>query len=193
MNISNMEIAGEKILARTILEHATDFEWSLQGMGMLRMHLNYHCRLHVWDSRFRVPGVSMIHDHLQWGLHSTVIAGYLTNLQYVERSDGKPYMYAVLKPGVGCHFKSEPKQTFLTALRPISYTECGYYQQEPNEIHETAAMDGTVTLMRKMPTNDESARVFWPAGEEWGSAEPRPATKLEVQNITGYALERWFK
>lgn len=180
-----------KELAHAILMNAHAFEWSLQGMGMLRLHLPNDCRLHVWDSRFRVPNVSMVHDHLQWGLHSTIVAGRLTNHRYIV-GDGEPHLYATLKPGYGCFFKHDPKPVGLVALEPDLYVAGQSYSQQPNEIHRTEAEDGTVTFMRKTPTNDESARVFWPAGEQWVSAEPRRATADEVATITGRALRRWF-
>lgn len=64
--------------------------------------------------------------------------------------------------------------------------------QTPSEIHETDAQDGTVTLMQKTPTGDDSARVFWEIGTGWGSAEPRKATPEEVLDITQNALKLWF-
>ena len=181
-----------KTLARAILGNAGAYEWSLQGMGMLRLHLPDNYRLHVWDSRYRVPGVSMIHDHLQWGLHSTIVAGRLTNLRYAEGPHGRDFMYATLKPGYGCYFKHDPLRIVLDELTPVAYEEGDSYCQQPAHIHATDAADGTVTLMRKTPTNDESARVFWPAGTKWGSAEPRRATPEEVEAITSHALLRWF-
>ena len=180
-----------KELAQMILMNASAFEWSLQGMGMLRLHMPNDTRLHVWDSRYRAPGASMIHDHLQWGLHSTIVAGRLTNCRYVE-GEGADYMVRTLKPGYGYFWKEEAKVTRLFALPPDNYYEGGQYTQRPAEIHETDAMDGTVTFMRKTPTADESARVFWPVGTEWGSAEPRRATPEEVRDITQFSLDRWF-
>jgi hypothetical protein len=181
-----------RILVRAILENATAFEWSLQGMGMLRLHLSDNTRLHVWDSRYRVPNVSMIHDHLQWGLESTIVAGRLRNHRYIEDVRGEPYKFATLKPGYGCFFKHEPVDASLIALAPDLYEAGQSYSQEPSEIHETDALDGTVTLMRKTPTDDESARVFWATGDEWVSAEPRAATDEEVRSITSFALSEWF-
>ena len=184
-----------KTLARAILSNAGAYEWSLQGMGMLRLHLPDHHRLHVWDSRYRVPGVSMVHDHLQWGLHSTIVAGRLTNRRYrtvIDAANAEPYLFATLKPGYGCYFKHEPQACMLSADSPRLYEEGESYEQSPADIHATDAADGTVTLMRKTPTDDESARVFWPAGSEWGSAEPRRATAAEVEAITSHALLRWF-
>jgi hypothetical protein len=58
-------------------------------------------------------------------------------------------------------------------------------------IHETDAEDGTVTIIRKTPTGDDSARVFWKVGTTWGSAEPRPATPDEVRLVSERALHRW--
>lgn len=181
-----------KVLARAILSNAAAYEWSLQGMGMLRLHLPDNVRLHVWDSRYRAPGVSMVHDHLQWGLHSTIVAGRLANRRYKEHPQGMAFMARTLKPGYGYFWKDEAQPTRLVALATDRYGEGQSYSQEPAEIHETDAEDGTVTLMRKTPTEDESARVFWQAGTEWGSAEPRPATAAEVADITGHALKRWF-
>ena len=179
-------------LVRAILTNAHAFKWSLQGMGMLRLHLPGAFRLHVWDSRYRVPNVSMIHDHLQWGLHSTIVAGELTNRRYVLAAEGDPYVFGTLKPGYGCYFKDAPQPCYLKALRPITYSPGGEYAQAPAEVHQSDPLDGTVTLMHKTPTADESARVFWPADGQWVSAEPRAATPEEVAAITSRSLERWF-
>jgi len=182
-------------LASAILHHANNFEWSLQGMGFIRLHLVGHCRLHVWDRRFRMPGVSMIHDHLQWALNSTILSGELVNRIYVEGQGdwgGDPYEWAMIKPGAGCYFKSEPKRTYLLPqILPERLLPGDTYRQAPDVIHETDAEDGTVTIIRKEPTPDDSARVFWRAGTTWGSAEPRKATPDEVAAIVGVALTRW--
>ena len=194
-----MTPADLKILTRSLIEEARKdhTKWSLQGMGMLRLHLPDNCRLHIWDSRYRVENVSMIHDHLQWGLESTVVAGSITNIRYYEITDetdpdGKDYMYTILKPGVGCFFKEEPKPIRLDLHTKVTYGPGKSYAQQPRDIHESDPLDGTVTFMRKHPTGDESARVFWPAGTEWVSAEPRPATKEQVESITEYSLRKWF-
>lgn len=191
-------------LASAILHHANNFSWSLQGMGFIRLHLVGHCRLHVWDKRYRVPGVSMIHDHLQWALNSTVLSGELVNRKYrvIPRyikfwkdgpeQRGKPFMCATIKPGAGCYFKTEPTEVFLEPeMFPERVVTGHFYRQAPDVIHETDAQDGTVTIIRKEPTPDDSARVFWPVGTEWGSAEPRQATPDEVAAIVSNALARW--
>jgi hypothetical protein len=189
---SLIQVKNARALARVILESAEKFPWTLQGLGMLRLHLGDNTRLHVWDHRFAFPGASPIHDHLQWGLHSTVLSGQLRNTRFLEDPAGDPFQYAVLKAGVGCFFKDGPHPIRLRRHTPEVYEAGSCYEQKPEEIHETSATPGTVTIMRKTPTADgESARVFWPAGSEWGSAEPRPATPEEIKQIVGTALERW--
>jgi hypothetical protein len=54
------------------------------------------------------------------------------------------------------------------------------YSQRADEIHETDALDGTVTIIRRHRTGVDTARIFWPAGQEWGDALPRPATWDEL-------------
>lgn len=188
-NIKNL-----KALAWIVLTNAKNYQWSLQGFGLLRMHLPNDMRLHVWDSRYRFPEVSMIHDHLQWGLSSIIIAGKLTNRKYEisKKQTAFPYMYTTMKPGYGTYFKEDPKLVYLMPTEHELYKEGDSYCQRPEEIHETDAADGTVTLMKKYPTDDESARVFWPEGEEWGSAEPKSVDLDIVEDITSNALARWF-
>lgn len=188
-------------LASAILHHANAFEWSLQGMGFIRLHLVGHCRLHVWDKRYRSPGVSMIHDHLQWALNSTILSGELVNRQYSIHDKavinpalqvGALFNWATIKPGQGCYFKSDVRQVYLEPrMFPERLLPGQSYRQAPDVIHETDATDGTVTIIRKDPTPDDSARVFWPAGTEWGSAEPRRASPSEVEDIVSRALARW--
>lgn len=179
-----------RTMARFLLLNAERFEWSLQGLGMLRLHIEgSNSRLHIWDRRFAYPGASPIHDHQQWALHSTVLSGRLTNYRFVEREDGEAYWYQLIKAGYGYFVKEGPLPICLARLAPEHYEVGDTYSQRPEEIHETVPLDGTVTLMRKTPTADpEAARVFWPVGEEWGTAEPRAATAQEVLDITRYAL-----
>lgn len=71
-----------KLLVKAILEKARAYKWSIQGFGMLRLYLSAEVRLHVWDSRFRVPGVTDIHDH-SWDFESEVAAGEVLQRRYL--------------------------------------------------------------------------------------------------------------
>lgn len=192
------QLKRARALARFVLFNAAHFDWSLQGMGMLRLHLEPNTRLHIWHPEFAVPGVSMIHDHLQWGLTSYIVAGRIANARYIETAGddpglinaGKKYMHVRLRAGYGAKFLEEPRPIYLRALDPELYAPGAEYSQAPAEIHETIADPGTITIMTKTPTADgESARVFWPFGAEWGSAEPRRATPEEVAAITTAGLK----
>lgn len=70
---------------RSILERATDLEWSLQGFGMLRHYLTPTVRLHVWASAFRVKNVSTIHDH--WDFRRGPIEAFEPGHWYEQRAD----------------------------------------------------------------------------------------------------------
>lgn len=185
----NTNFAKLRTLSRFILENALSFEWSLQGLGMLRLHMGDDTRLHVWDLRFAFPGASPIHDHQQWGLDSTVVSGELTNKIYVEDAlNGNPFMYKTIRAGYGCFDKHAPCLINLRIESEITYVRGDDYQQTPHQIHWTVPINGTVTVMRKTQNDSENARVFWDVGQEWGSAEPRKAHRDEVKEITSHAL-----
>jgi hypothetical protein len=181
-----------RTLARFVLENASKLEWSLQGLGMLRLYIGGNTRLHVWDRRFMVPGATPIHDHQQWALHSTVLSGRMRNYRFLESTRGTRYNYKTIRAGYGCVDLSDSAPIML-ARQPVEIYSVGdSYHQLPAEIHESDPIDGTVTIMRKFPTKDpDAARVFWLEGGEWGSAEPRPATSMEVDAITQHALLMW--
>lgn len=181
-----------RALAKFILSRPHAWPWTLQGLGMLRLYIEPNLRLHIWDRRFAFPGATPIHDHLQWGLMSTVLSGELHNQRYIETSTGAPYKKMKIKAGTGCKNLEEPTIVFLRGYEPERYRVGESYSQYPSEIHETIPRNGTVTLMNKTPTADpEAATVFWPADGDWGSAEPRDATWTEVEKMCTYALSVW--
>ena len=206
-----MAVSPVRSLVKSILKHADDFAWSLQGFGMLRLHVD-NTRVHVWDDRYAVPNVSVIHDHLQWALRSTIMSGALMNILYDEtprlprkrklQAEGwtekelrqmhyLPYNMSEILAGPGGGMRSEPKRVWLMERQLTRYEVGETYVQNPSRIHESRPARGTVTLMEKFPTATDLARVFWPEGTDWVSAEPRPATLKEIEDITGYALSQW--
>lgn len=72
-----------KPLVKTILQQADHYEWTLQGLGMLRLYLGKERRLHVWSDEHRVEGVSDLHTH-PWHLSSQIVAGRMVNQRFVE-------------------------------------------------------------------------------------------------------------
>lgn len=190
----NQQLRMLQTSVKFILENAGKFKWSIQGMGMLRLYMG-NTRLHIWDQSYANPGVSMIHDHAQWALRSTIIAGELINQRYAGYDSPlqkgrylRAYNYATLKAGYGCKFMESPKRIWLRELEPEYYMAGDTYSQQPNEIHETKPCGIVITMMEKTPTDTDTARVFWPVWEQWGTAEPREATPSEINDITAKAL-----
>lgn len=75
---------------------------------------------------------------------------------------------------------SEQEDVWLSPYPPEAYGPGSVYQQQAHEIHETHAMDGTVTILERQDDAEGHADIFWPCGTEWGSAVPRQATEDEV-------------
>lgn len=179
-----------------ILRNPLDFEWSVSGLGKLRLYLDprREFRLHVWDRRLRGAGVSTIHDH-PWDFESTIVAGELVNQRYylANPARGVNYKFQKILCGVGGGPVGEPSVTRLEAAKLERYRENNIYIQDATEVHQTAALDGTVTLVRRRFREDvDHANVFWLPETEWVDAEPRAATPEEVKAVTAYSLHLWF-
>jgi hypothetical protein len=81
-------------------------KWTVQGFGMIRTYIpgpvyDKQFRLNVWDSRLRVPNVSVMHDH-PWDMTSWIISGLMINTRYIESGfSGWDYSYMNIKTGEG--------------------------------------------------------------------------------------------
>lgn len=185
-----------------VLRNHARYEWTLQGFGMLRTYLTKELRLHVWNSSFAVPRVTTTHDH-PWNFESLVIVGRITNSRYrqwpcthtPEQVDAlkirRPFIRAriVCGTGGGVVDDLDRKRVWLDPLRPEVYGPGESYTQLAAEVHHTSYEDGTVTLVRREFLPDtEHAHVFYRDGEEWVSAEPRPASPDEVEAVVTRAL-----
>jgi hypothetical protein len=177
-------------LTRKLLDGAHTLPWQVQGLGMLRTYLSKEVRLHIWHSDFIVPNVSTIHTH-PWGFHSDVVVGTIWNYKYLTSPIGEAtHTRSRLRCGVGGGLDDKsPKDYRLNLLSAFSYTPGQEYSQKASDIHETKARDGTLTLIRRTFLDDpEHADVFWPVGTQWVSAEPRAATKAEVEKGVSAAM-----
>ncbi len=190
---------------KALLRHATEFEWSLQGFGMFRMYFDETFRIHLWDRRFAAPGVSTIHTH-PWHFKATVVAGSVRNVIYtlapkpVKWSHEQPGSWAThhmqkILCGTGGGLVGGPQDVTLRVPEAGGgvYSAGTAYHQQASVLHETIPLDGTVTAVSRNFLHDtEHAMVCWPIGTEWGTAEPRVATKEEIRAAAAYSLERWF-
>lgn len=184
-----------KTLVQQILEEPMEHDWTIQGLGMLRMYLDEGrtLRLHVWSDAARYENVSELHTH-PWDMLSQIVVGELRQHRFVPSLDDEvTHMCQKILCGEGGGLCDAPRPVGLRAMLPEEYVSGDTYRQLWWEIHRSEPMDGTVTCVKREFTSDpDHAYVFWPAGEEWVTAEPRPATEEEVLALTENALEKWF-
>jgi hypothetical protein len=187
-----MNLRITKTLVKNILENPGRYEWSVQGLGMMRTYISRELRLHIWDDRLEVPGASRIHDH-PWSFVSYVVAGAIRNNVFIEDRAGLPYKSVLIHCGAGGCVKSDPVDVKLHHLMSTVYEEGRSYSQNHDELHDTSAERGTVTLVERYFDKEDTdhAKVYFPAYQEWGSAEPRPATKEEIEMVISNALKRF--
>lgn len=184
-------------MVENLLRDARSTKWTLQGFGMLRAYMRVvgrDVRLNVWDSRFAVPKVSTIHTH-PWNFTSFVVAGKMYDTVYKEHADYcyPYYMRQDIKCGEGGGLLETPTRKRLYKMELLTVGTGCSYGHIATDIHESDAEIGTVTLnFRERVGDGEVASVYWPIGEHWVSAEPRPATHQEVDAICGMSLDRWF-
>lgn len=190
----NFNITRE--LIRQILDNAHSYPWTLQGFGMLRLKLGKVARVHIWNPLLAKPGVSTIHSH-PWDLKSTIIAGRLLNVRYTADTGGAEeydtHFGSELQTGEGGGLLGDP---YLCRLAPRElgewYRPGDSYSQKKDEIHETIADHGTVTLLERwLGPPDEEALTFWPRARGlagWVSAEPRVASGPEIEASVAMAL-----
>lgn len=180
---------------RKLLEQPDRLEWSLQGFGMLRAYLgsDKRTRLHIWDDRYAVDNVSTIHDH-PWDFESLVLSGSIQN-RIIGAMLGDPSHHVqriVCGPG-GCALHRERDMRVGTLSQRV-YKPGQEYGQAADWLHESIPSRGAVTIVsRTFKEQTEQARVCFPIGTDWVSAEPRPATGDEVASIVGHALNAWGK
>lgn len=188
-----------KSLVKKILEQPYDQEWSVQGLGMMRLYLDDNRRLHIWDDRLKVENVSVMHTH-PWNFRSYVVAGVVNNERFVTPivdphvadTGCKVYHRQSIFCGVGGGLEGSPDEVLLGSAGVETYTERETYHELAHEIHVSNPDRGTITSIKREPLADaDHAYVYWEEGE-WVSAEPRSATKEEIKFVTEYSLGRWF-
>lgn len=180
-----------RALARSIFDKPFTYEWTVQGFGMLRTYLDAEkrYRLNVWHKSLAVPGVSVIHDH-PWDFKSLILAGQFYNTRYVEDvlNSEATHMGQRIRTGEGGGPEGKPFSVALAAVHREVYWDGDVYCQGAEEIHKSEYEDGTVTLNDRTRRPDpDHALVFWPYGEQWVDAEPRPATRDEIIRATSTA------
>ncbi len=181
-----MDRTLDQVLVRTILEHAADYPWRIQDLGLLALRLDdrREHRLHVWNPEGGT-GEPPVHDH-PYDFTSTVIVGQLTNTRYVEDPTGTEYGRERYSPS-----DENDRRTDTVRLRGTSTTlgPGDQYHQLAAELHDSHQSPGTVTVIRCTWRDRPELTVCLPPGAPWVSGQARPATPDEIKRITAAALD----
>jgi len=181
-----MDHALDQALARTILEHAADYPWRIQSVGLLALRLDNRreYRLHVWDPDGCI-GDPPIHDH-PYDFTSTVIVGELANTRYVEDPTGAEYCREQYLQN-----DENDRRTDMVRLVGTSTTlgTGDRYRQLARELHASRQAPGTVTIIRCAWHDRPALTVCLRPGAPWVSGQARPATPDEIKRITAAALD----
>jgi len=179
-----------------ILTQPLEYEWSVQGLGMMRTYLNETQRLHLWHSSIAIHGATTLHDHA-WNFTSEIIFGCMKQARSVvvdagSSITGTPWMKQRVLCGEGGGVVGEPEELLLGGGPMESYYAGDTYRLEASEIHNPFPMNNTVTIItREFLEDRDHANVFYPKGGEFGSAEPRPASRAEILFITREVLHSY--
>ena len=181
-----MDHALDQCLVRTILEHAADYPWRMQGIGLLALRLDdrREHRLHVWDPD-GCPGDPPIHDH-PYDFSSTVVVGTLTDTRYVEDPTGRLYRRERYVPGAE---DDRRRDTVRLAGTSTVLGAGDRYHLLAHELHDSRQAPGTVTIIRCEWRDRPELTVCLRPGAPWVSGQSRAATADEIKRITSAALD----
>jgi len=173
---------------RTILEHAADHPWRLQGIGLLALRLDdrREHRLHVWDPD-GCTGDPPIHDH-PYDFTSTVVVGELVNTRYAEDPGGDEYRRERYASADEDHRRTDTVRLVGTSTTLVPGDR---YHQLAAELHDSHQTPGTVTIIRCSWRARPELTVCRRPGAPWVSGQARPATQEEIKRITSTALDRF--
>lgn len=187
-----------QLVKHTLLNYDKFDDWSLQGFGMLRLYMpDRGLRMAIWDKRFRVHNVSMLHTH-PWHFESYVVCGLMMNHKYRDvsdqyKADQPTHWKQRIQAGEGGGIVGEPDVVRLHHFENVIIRPGGSYGQHHDEIHVSEPDDGTVTLCDRVvvdPADPHHADVYWEIGNNWVSAEPFTPSMGVVKLITEKALEK---
>lgn len=164
-----------------ILRNASLFRWSIRGSGrVIRLDIDNNVCLHIWKPELAIEGVSIMHDH-PWNLTSFVVCGELRNKKYVEiESNRKTHVASKINCGFEGGLTGDRRLCSLKLLAEETITAGGIYTQKFNEIHETDAKDGTVTIVYRDYVPGFVPTVYWPTWSPVIDNQPRVASLEEV-------------
>jgi hypothetical protein len=177
-----------RVLVHKILQHAEDFPWRMQDLGLMGLRLDdrREYRLHVWDPSYLV-NEPPVHDH-PYDFTSTIMAGELINSRYVEDPAGDDYIRFRYSPGAEDDRRADAVRLTSTAT---TFTEGSQYRQLAEELHASQQEPGTVTVIQSQWVETSELTVCVRDAGSWYSGLGRAASHQEVKSFSAKALE-WF-
>lgn len=182
--------------ARHIVAHPYGFDWTLQGFGMFRLYLSPELRLHVWSPSHAIPNVTMLHTH-PWHFESHILQGEMRDRsyrvvspnEYPANQEPMTHRERRIRCGPGGCDTGEARDVCLLAVDDRRFGAGGIYRRRATSLHESEPTPGCITVIRRTFLADtEHALVYCTLGEPWVSAEPRPATRMEIEEMREVAL-----
>jgi hypothetical protein len=175
-----------RALVLTMLQHAEDFPWRMQEIGLMSLRLDdrREHRLHVWDPSCCV-GEPPIHDH-PYDFTSTIIAGEMTNTRYEVDVAGDEYVRFRFPPGAESERRSDAVKLSSTAT---TFTAGHQYHQLADELHASWQLPGTVTAIRCQWIEAPELSLCVRDEGSWRSGQGRDATREEIKGFCAKALE----
>ena len=168
---------------KQVLDNPFDYEWELQGFGMLRTYISKDTRLQIWLKDFIVPDVTDVHTH-PWDFVSYIYQGEITNHLFIKDIEvGEIYDRCLILTGEHAYVK-EKEKVILNKISNKKYTKGDTYRHGKYVPHRIDFIDGTITILTKENIHEDSlAYSYVPNGGEWVSAAPRIAEPEEIRNF----------
>jgi hypothetical protein len=177
------------------LTQPLEYEWSVQGLGMMRTYLSKTKRLHIWHSSLIVTGATELHDH-PWNFESEVMFGCVRQMRFEDNDSGRKFMKQRILCGEGGGIIGEavvdPEEVQIFSNGIETYFQGATYGQKAHEIHRSFPSNNTVTVVTRDFLKDrDHAHVYYPVGGGFVSAIPRPASHAEILFITRSVLHAY--
>lgn len=171
------------------LTNPEDYEWSVQGLGMLRAYLTEDraTRLQIWLKELQLASATSIHTH-PWDFESIIYRGELINRTYAEVPGHKFDCY-VINTGPTARPLSHSKIDLeITQNRKLTEGQ-SYYQ--PKEVpHLTLFSQGAISIIHRLDYSKSDGLAKSYGVGPWVSAAPQDVSWREARSLITYAMKQ---
>lgn len=174
----------QKDMAKRAFAFPDEFEWTQQGLGMVRAKLTRSLRLHIWHPNFIVKEASRIHNH-PWHFTSNILAGFLTNVKYSFTYDASQMLVHTIECGANVHVKD----TYVARIgvdQIVTYKKGDLYSMRKTEFHNTVIGDrGCISIIERDLDSweNDDADVVTNMDKPFVNARPEKLAEKRVRQI----------